>query len=129
MKALQGLADRRASLQVDPASRDEMQIGPTTPVSPLPSDNQLPYDPTSVFLLEMMVSIVVQTSEHIDETWSVLRAFQYSALLINIFRPIVFEHLSMILSSSLRYSVLLVERAVVGLLRLCRVASSKVCYF
>ncbi|KAF8606445.1 Sec7-domain-containing protein [Ceratobasidium sp. AG-I] len=108
MKALQVLADRRASLQVGPPSRDEMQTGPTTPVSPLPSDNQHPYDPTSVFLLEMMVSIAVQTSEHIDETW-----------------PIVFEHLSTILSSSMKYSVLLVERAVVGLLRLCRVASSK----
>lgn len=81
MKALQGLADRRASLQVDPPSRDETQIGPTTPVSPLPSENQLPYDPTSVFLLEMMVSIAVQTSEHIDETWSVLRVFQHSALI------------------------------------------------
>ncbi|QRV74795.1 Sec7 guanine nucleotide exchange factor [Ceratobasidium sp. AG-Ba] len=108
MKALQGLADRRASLKADPPSRDEMQVGPTTPISTSPPTEQLPYDPTSVFLLEMMVSIAVQTPQHIDEIW-----------------PIVFEHLSIILSSSARYSVLLVERAVVGLLRLCRVASSQ----
>ncbi|KAG8748165.1 GDP/GTP exchange factor for ARF [Ceratobasidium sp. 414] len=108
MKALQALADRRASLKADPPSRDETQAGPTTPISSSPSNDQLPYDPTSVFLLETMVSIAVQTPAHIDEIW-----------------PIVFDHLSTILSSSLRYSVLLVERAVVGLLRLCRVASSK----
>ncbi|CAE6427640.1 unnamed protein product [Rhizoctonia solani] len=106
MKALQVLADRRASLKTAPA--DETQAGPTTPVDSSPSENQLPYDPTSVFLLEIMISIVVQTSGHIEETW-----------------PIVFEHLSMILSSSINYSVLLVERAVVGLLRLCRIAANK----
>ncbi|CCO30694.1 Pattern formation protein EMB30 AltName: Full=Protein EMBRYO DEFECTIVE 30 [Rhizoctonia solani AG-1 IB] len=106
MKALQFLADRRASLKSAPA--DETQAGPTTPVDSSPSQNQLPYDPTSVFLLETMVSIVLQTSQHIEETW-----------------PIVFEHLSMILSSSINYSVLLVERAVVGLLRLCRIAANK----
>lgn len=108
MKALQALADKRASLKTDPPSRDEMQAGPTTPVSQSPSEEQLPYDPTSVFLLEIMVSIAVHTSAHIEETW-----------------PIVFEHLTTILSSSIRYSVLLVERAVVGLLRLCRVAANK----
>ncbi|KAG9102674.1 GDP/GTP exchange factor for ARF [Ceratobasidium sp. 370] len=108
MKALQALADRRASLKADPPSRDETQAGPTTPTSPSPPSDQLPYDPTSVFLLETMVSIAVQTPAHIDDIW-----------------PMVFDHLSTILSSSLRYSVLLVERAVVGLLRLCRVASSK----
>ncbi|CAE6422889.1 unnamed protein product [Rhizoctonia solani] len=107
LKALQVLADKRASLKAKPPA-DEAQAGPTTPVDPSPSENQLPYDPTSVFLLEIMVSIAVQTPEHIEETW-----------------PIVFEHLSMILSSSISYSVLLVERAVVGLLRLCRIAANK----
>ncbi|KAL5635177.1 hypothetical protein ACGC1H_003018 [Rhizoctonia solani] len=107
IKALQVLADKRASLKPNP-SADEAQAGPTTPVDTSPSENQHPYDPTSVFLLEIMVSIAVQTSEHIEETW-----------------PIVFEHLSMILSSSISYSVLLVERAVVGLLRLCRIAANK----
>ncbi|CAE6485000.1 unnamed protein product [Rhizoctonia solani] len=107
MKALQVLADKRASLKASPPA-DEVQAGPTTPVDLSPSENQLPYDPTSVFLLEIMVSISVQTSEHIEEIW-----------------PIVFEHLSIVLSSSINYSVLLVERAVVGLLRLCRIAANK----
>ncbi|TRM59389.1 hypothetical protein BD626DRAFT_550235 [Schizophyllum amplum] len=56
----------------------------------------LPYDPASVFLLETMVSIACQAP-----------------------RPIVFGHLSALLSSAAQYSALLVERAVVGLLRLC----------
>ncbi|CUA75851.1 putative protein C211,03 [Schizosaccharomyces pombe 972h-] [Rhizoctonia solani] len=107
MKALQVLADKRASLKPKPSS-DDTQAGPTTPVDSSPSENQLPYDPTSVFLLEIMVSITAQTSQHIEETW-----------------PIVFEHLSVILSSSINYSFLLVERAVLGLLRLCRIAADK----
>jgi brefeldin A-resistance guanine nucleotide exchange factor 1 len=31
----------------------------------------LPYDPASVFLLETMVSITCQTSQHIDDLWYV----------------------------------------------------------
>ncbi|KAH7342067.1 hypothetical protein B0J17DRAFT_715209 [Rhizoctonia solani] len=106
LKALQVLADKRVSLKVKP-SVDEAQAGPTTPVDPSPSENQLPYDPTSVFLLEPCL--------HFDTKTTLTQAR----------RPIVFEHLSMILSSSVNYSVLLVERAVVGLLRLCRIAANK----
>lgn len=69
IKALQTLADRRVSLSIDSQPKDEAQAGPTTPVSSSPSEDQLPYDPTSVFLLEIMVSIAVHTSEHIEETW------------------------------------------------------------
>ncbi|QRW03698.1 Sec7 guanine nucleotide exchange factor [Ceratobasidium sp. AG-Ba] len=98
MKAFARACGSTCLLKADPPSRDEMQVGPTTPISTSPPTEQLPYDPTSVFLLEMMVSIAVQTPQHIDEIW-----------------PIVFEHLSIILSSSARYSVLLVERAVVGI--------------
>jgi brefeldin A-resistance guanine nucleotide exchange factor 1 len=29
----------------------------------------LPYDPASVFLLEMMVSVACQTPQHIEELW------------------------------------------------------------
>lgn len=42
-------------------------------------------------------------------------------------RPIVFEHLSALLSTPTQYSVLLIERAVVNLLRLCRLLAQKVC--
>ncbi|KAL0063281.1 GDP/GTP exchange factor for ARF [Marasmius tenuissimus] len=62
----------------------------------------LSYDPASVFLLETMVSISCKAPQHIEDVW-----------------PIVFEHLSSLLSSASQYSVLLIERAVVGLLRLC----------
>lgn len=41
-------------------------------------------------------------------------------------RPIVFEHLSTLLSTPTQYSVLLIERAVVNLLRLCRLLAQKV---
>jgi hypothetical protein len=41
------------------------------------------------------------------------------------YRPIVFEHLSALLSTPTQYSVLLIERAVVNLLRLCRLLAQK----
>jgi golgi-specific brefeldin A-resistance guanine nucleotide exchange factor 1 len=33
------------------------------------SPRPLPYDPASIFLLEMMVSIVCKTPAHIEELW------------------------------------------------------------
>lgn len=42
------------------------------------------------------------------------------------FRPIIFEHLSALLSASTHYSVLLIERAVVALLRLALILAQKV---
>ncbi|KAF7972108.1 hypothetical protein HWV62_18936 [Athelia sp. TMB] len=68
----------------------------------------VPYDPASVFLLETMVSVVCQTPQHVEELW-----------------PIVFEHLSALFSASTQYSILLIERAVVGLLRLCLILAQK----
>ncbi|KAJ3556534.1 hypothetical protein NM688_g1976 [Phlebia brevispora] len=63
----------------------------------------LSYDPVSIFLLETMVSISCQTPQYIEDIW-----------------PVVFEHLSAVLSTPLQYSILLIERAVVGLLRICQ---------
>lgn len=40
----------------------------------------------------------------------------------------VFEHLSALLSDADRYSMLLIERAVVGLLRLCLIVAEKVIF-
>ncbi|EKM55633.1 uncharacterized protein PHACADRAFT_121344 [Phanerochaete carnosa HHB-10118-sp] len=68
----------------------------------------LPYDPVSVFLLEIMVSIICHTPQYIDETW-----------------PVIFEHLSALLTTPAQYSVLLIERAVVGLLRICIILAQK----
>lgn len=44
-------------------------------------------------------------------------------LITTLLRPIVFEHISGLLTTSEQYSVLLVERAVVGLLRLCLIVA------
>ncbi|KAF9199600.1 GDP/GTP exchange factor for ARF [Haplosporangium sp. Z 27] len=60
------------------------------------------YNPASVFFLELMISLTVQNRYRIQALW-----------------PIVFEHLSDIIREAGSQSVLLVERAVVGLLRLC----------
>ncbi|GJE86958.1 Sec7-domain-containing protein [Phanerochaete sordida] len=68
----------------------------------------LPYDPVSIFLLETMVSIACQTPQYIDETW-----------------PVIFEHLSSLLTTPSQYSILLIERAVVGLLRICLILAQK----
>ena len=67
--------------------------------SPTPSKL---YNPASVFFLELMISLTVQNRYRVQALW-----------------PIVFEHLSDIIREAGSQSVLLVERAVVGLLRLC----------
>jgi brefeldin A-resistance guanine nucleotide exchange factor 1 len=41
-------------------------------------------------------------------------------------RPIIFEYISTLLNSAQSFSVLLIERAVVGLLRLCLIVSETV---
>lgn len=44
-------------------------------------------------------------------------------------RPVVYEHLSALLSSAARYSALLIERVVVGLWRLCFILAKNVSQF
>ncbi|EKM82858.1 hypothetical protein AGABI1DRAFT_118287 [Agaricus bisporus var. burnettii JB137-S8] len=101
IRALEALAHERtvAKLKMQP---DENATGTDS------RDYQLPYDPASVFLLETMVSISCHAPQYIEELW-----------------PIVFEHLSALLSTPTQYSVLLIERAVVNLLRLCRLLAQK----
>ncbi|CAA7267940.1 unnamed protein product [Cyclocybe aegerita] len=101
IRALEALAHERTVA--------ELKIHSEEAIPPIEDeDHQLPYDPASVFLLEIMVSITSQTPQYIEELW-----------------PIVFEHLSALLSSSTQYSILLVERAVVCLLRLCQILAQK----
>ncbi|EJD53363.1 Sec7-domain-containing protein [Auricularia subglabra TFB-10046 SS5] len=95
LRALQHLASER-TFEQKRGDRDDID------------DSPLAYDPASVFLMEMMVSIACHRTEHIEETW-----------------PIVFEHLSSLLAGAQNYSVLLIERAVVGLLRLCLIVAGK----
>jgi brefeldin A-resistance guanine nucleotide exchange factor 1 len=85
-------------------------------------EGQLPYDPACVFHLEMMVSLASRGKQHIGETWYV--AFESSTAND---RPIIFEYISSLLNSAQSFSVLLIERAVVGLLRLCLIVSETVC--
>ncbi|GLB35139.1 putative guanine nucleotide exchange [Lyophyllum shimeji] len=100
VRALEALAHERTVARLKQESDDSVTH---------PDDVfTLPYDPASVFLLETMVSISCQTPQHIEELW-----------------PIVFEHLSALLSTSTQYSVLLIERAVVSLLRVCSILAQK----
>ncbi|KAN0128483.1 Sec7-like domain is implicated in guanine nucleotide exchange function [Lactarius tabidus] len=101
VRSLEALAYERTNARLQHDSDD-------SPSDPDASPRPLPYDPASVFLLEMMVSIVCKTPTHIEELW-----------------PIVFEHLSLLLKSSQRYSILLVERTVVSVMRICLILATK----
>ncbi|KAH9829176.1 uncharacterized protein C8Q71DRAFT_825150 [Rhodofomes roseus] len=103
IRALEALAHERTVARLKQEA-DEIPAGGTYQEGPY----SLPYDPASIFLLETMVSIACQTSQHIEELW-----------------PVIFEHLSALLSTPLQYSILLMERAVVGLLRLCFILAAK----
>ncbi|KZT26496.1 Sec7-domain-containing protein [Neolentinus lepideus HHB14362 ss-1] len=107
IRALEALAHERTVARL----KQEFEDVPSPsdhPGSVREGSDTLPYDPASVFLLETMISIARQASQHIEELW-----------------PILFEHMSALLSASSQYSVLLIERAVVGLLRLCLLLASK----
>ncbi|OJT08688.1 hypothetical protein TRAPUB_414 [Trametes pubescens] len=103
VRALEALAHERTVARLKLESDDVSAAG-AAPGSPY----TLPYDPASVFLLETVVSIARQTPQHIEDVW-----------------PIVFEHLSALLSTPAQYSILLIERAVVALLRLCLILAER----
>ncbi|KZT03523.1 Sec7-domain-containing protein [Laetiporus sulphureus 93-53] len=102
-RALEALAHERTVARLKQES-DDVPSGSSTPEGPY----TLPYDPASVFLLETMISVACQTSQYIDDIW-----------------PVLFEHISVLLSTPTQYSILLIERAVVGLLRLCYILAGK----
>ncbi|KAI0637119.1 Sec7-domain-containing protein [Trametes polyzona] len=104
VRALEALAHERTVARLKLES-DDVSVAPgATPSSTF----ALPYDPASVFLLETMVSIARHTPQYIEDVW-----------------PIVFEHLSALLSTPTQYSILLIERAVVALLRLCLILAER----
>ncbi|KAI0361936.1 Sec7-domain-containing protein [Trametes cingulata] len=104
VRALEALAHERTVARLKLES-DDISTGPGSQQS---SPYTLPYDPASVFLLETMVSIARHTPQHIEDVW-----------------PVVFEHLSALLSTPAQYSILLIERAVVALLRLCLILAER----
>nr|XP_018267160.1 Sec7 domain-containing protein [Kwoniella dejecticola CBS 10117]OBR89318.1 Sec7 domain-containing protein [Kwoniella dejecticola CBS 10117] len=103
LKAIRFLAESRTTAKLQ--ARSEVRGETGSPVL-VRFEGQLPYDPACVFHLEMMVSLASRSKTNIAETW-----------------PIIFEYISSLLSSAQSYSVLLIERAVVGLLRLCLIVS------
>lgn len=67
MRALQTLADHRTvDILVDEIISDPADL-PDTRADVV--KEQLLYDPSSVFLLETMISLARQTKEHIEDTW------------------------------------------------------------
>ncbi|TFK42763.1 Sec7-like domain is implicated in guanine nucleotide exchange function [Crucibulum laeve] len=102
IRALEALAHERTVAR--------LKLQPDDTLSSTNNDEafQLPYDPASVFLLETMVSIACQAPQYIEELW-----------------PIVSEHLSALLLSPTQYSILLIERTVVSLLRLCQIMAAQ----
>jgi brefeldin A-resistance guanine nucleotide exchange factor 1 len=63
VRSLEALAYERTNTSL----RHESDDAPSDSTDDL--SRPLPYDPASVFLLEMMVSIVCKTPEHIEELW------------------------------------------------------------
>ncbi|KIK98831.1 hypothetical protein PAXRUDRAFT_823441 [Paxillus rubicundulus Ve08.2h10] len=106
IRALEALAHERTIARLKQESDDV--ASPYSGVSQGNGTYMLPYDPAAVFLLEMMVSIACQTPQCIENLW-----------------PVIFEHLSALLSASTHYSVLLIERAVVALFRLALILAQK----
>lgn len=66
IRALEALAHERTVARLKQEA-DEVPAGSSYDEGPY----TLPYDPASVFLLETMVSIASQTSQHIEELWYV----------------------------------------------------------
>jgi brefeldin A-resistance guanine nucleotide exchange factor 1 len=73
LRALQSAADKR-TVQKLRAFLEEGEGTPTTSPSPgrgLRQAQLLRYDPASVFLLEMMLSIANQAKQYLEEVWLV----------------------------------------------------------
>ncbi|KAI8979713.1 hypothetical protein BDF20DRAFT_1000955 [Mycotypha africana] len=68
----------------------------------------VPYDPATVLFLEFMVTITVRNADRIQEIW-----------------PFATEYIYGILEYAEKQSVLVVERTVVGLLRICICSASR----
>lgn len=61
----------------------------------------MPYEPSSVFMLELLMSIAGEAEHAVQETW-----------------PLIFEFVSRLLANGASFHHILLERAVTGLLRL-----------
>ncbi|KAH8117228.1 Sec7-domain-containing protein [Phellopilus nigrolimitatus] len=110
VRALEALAHERTVARLKQEIDDLVPPSSPNPRRGPPPPQTLSYDPGSVYLLETMVSVISKTPQYIEETWQV---------------PVVYEHLSALLSSASSYSVLLIDRAVAALWRLLLIIADK----
>ncbi|PWN47694.1 Sec7-domain-containing protein [Violaceomyces palustris] len=103
--AVQALKDLADNLTVDKVAARQRALadGSLTPTQQVSLRGQLPYEPSSIFAIETMINVATSPVEarKIQETW-----------------PIALEHISAVLRTSKSYHPLVIEREVVGLLRL-----------
>lgn len=103
LRILVELADRQVAKASRARGLNSEQFSP--PPSPQSSRSQAHYDPSALFLLELIVSLATHEPDALSRLWA----------------P-AFECVSKILANSLILSPLLVERAIAGLLRLQSIA-------
>lgn len=72
-----------------------------------------------------MISIANQTPQHLDDIWCAVSCFEALSRL-TIIRSTIVDHIALLLSTPTQYSILLIERAVMGLLRMCHLLAMKV---
>jgi golgi-specific brefeldin A-resistance guanine nucleotide exchange factor 1 len=120
LKALEALAHERTVARLKQEPDEASSVSSHTEGY----KHVLPYDPASVFLLETMVSIASQTTQHIEETWYVSIIFHRTTNRLQS-RTIIVEHINLLLSTPTQYSILLIERAILGMLRMCRLLAAK----
>ncbi|KAG9300462.1 hypothetical protein G9A89_010088 [Geosiphon pyriformis] len=105
MNSLKFIADGNLTGDAKTTPRSSSPVSITQPNASQPSSHSsamIPYDPAAIFFLELMINVTLQNRDRIQTLW-----------------PILFEHISQILKESQNHSILLVERTVVALLRLC----------
>ncbi|CAH7684938.1 hypothetical protein PPACK8108_LOCUS19385 [Phakopsora pachyrhizi] len=105
VRILVELADRRITKHNRIRINSDHYSPPSSPISSRGSYN---YDPCSLFLLELIVSVTTHEPEALHQLWT----------------P-AFDHISKILANSTIFSPLLIERAIAGLLRLQSIAVQK----
>ncbi|CAJ0745271.1 24891_t:CDS:10 [Entrophospora sp. SA101] len=106
MKALKFIADGNTTTKINDVTKLSYPPIPHTTHPTSTDQQQSPksssYDPAAVFFLELMINVTLQNRDRIQYLW-----------------PILFGHITDILKESQNNSILLVERTVVALLRLC----------
>lgn len=107
LRTMQDAANKRSLHKLKVKQNEEQAPHASAPTGDR-AIQPLPYDAASIFLLEMMTSIVLNTRQYVNDVW-----------------PLVFDHISALLSQAQWFSSLLIERAVIDLLRICEPAAEE----